>query len=337
MGVLRNIVDDNKFTPEDVPDFEAKLFYEGAKRRINLERFAVLLFLSTVIATFGVLGDSTATVIGAMIIAPLMTPIMATAAGLVMGDMKRAGQAFLTVVLGVAGVIAVAWFIGTFHIGVISFTTNSQITARVSPSLIDLAVALASGAAGAFALSRTDVADSLPGVAISIALVPPLAVVGLSLSAAEWDDAFGALLLFLTNFVSILLTGGGVFALLGLSVASTRELQAKARRRAFIYVAIGALLVAIPLAGTSIQVAREGIAEFQAKRFAQQWLSDTAFDVIRIDARGGEIEIVISGSGEPPPLPELATDLQSSLSPDVKVKLKVVPSQIMRFPEPASE
>jgi hypothetical protein len=59
--------------------------------------------------------------------------------------------------------------------------------------------------------------------------------------------------------------------------------------------------------------------------------------VIRIDARGGEIEIVISGSGEPPPLPELATDLQSSLSPDVKVKLKVVPSQIMRFPEPASE
>jgi hypothetical protein len=70
--------------PEDLPQFEAKLFFEGAKRRVNLERFAVLLFLSTVIATYGVLGDSTATVIGAMIIAPLMTPIMATAAGLVM-------------------------------------------------------------------------------------------------------------------------------------------------------------------------------------------------------------------------------------------------------------
>ena len=111
MGILRNIVDDNKLTPEDLPKFEAKLFYEGAKRRVNLERFAMLLVLSTIIATFGVLGDSTATVIGAMIIAPLMTPIMATAAGLVMGDMKRAGQAFLTVVLGVAGVIALAWLI----------------------------------------------------------------------------------------------------------------------------------------------------------------------------------------------------------------------------------
>ena len=75
MGVLRNIVDDNKFTPEDLPKFEGKLFFEGAKRRVNLERFAVLLFLSTVIATYGVLGDSTATVIGAMIIAPLMTPL----------------------------------------------------------------------------------------------------------------------------------------------------------------------------------------------------------------------------------------------------------------------
>jgi uncharacterized hydrophobic protein (TIGR00271 family) len=323
--------------PEDLPQFEAKLFYEGAKRRVNLERFAVLLFLSTVIATFGVLGDSTATVIGAMIIAPLMTPIMATAAGLVMGDMGRAGRAILVVIGGVAAVIGVAWLIGTFHIGVISFTTNSQITARVSPSLIDLAVALASGAAGAFALSRTDVADSLPGVAISIALVPPLAVVGLSLSAAEWGDALGAMLLFLTNFVSILLTGGGVFALLGLGAAATKGLVGPARRKAFIYVAIGALIVAIPLAATSIQVGRESIAELQAKRFAQQWLSETAFDVNRIDARGGEIEIVISGSGEPPPLPELAAELQASLSPDIKVRLKVVPSQVLRYPELAPD
>jgi uncharacterized hydrophobic protein (TIGR00271 family) len=337
MGILRNIVDDNKFMPEDLPKFEAKLFYEGAKRRVNLERFAVLLFLSTVIATFGVLGDSTATVIGAMIIAPLMTPIMATAAGLVMGDMGRAGRSILVVIGGVAGVIGVAWVIGTFHIGVISFTTNSQITARVSPRLIDLAVALASGAAGAFAMSREDVADSLPGVAISIALVPPLAVVGLSLSAAQWDDAVGAMLLFLTNFVSILLTGGGVFALLGLSAAATKELVGSARRKAFIYVAIGALLVAIPLAMTSIQVGRESVAELQAKRFAQTWLSDTAFDVSRIDANGGEIEIVISGFGEPPPLPDLGTKLQSVLDSNTRVKLKVVPSQILLYPEPASD
>ena len=163
MGLLSNIVQDNKFTPEDVPKFEAKLFFEGAKRRVNTERFAVLLFLSTVIATYGVLGDSTATVIGAMIIAPLMTPIMATAAALVMGDMGRVGRSILLVVLGVAGVIILAGLIELLHVGVISFTTNSQITSRVSPRLVDLSVALASGVAGAFAMSRDDVAELAAG------------------------------------------------------------------------------------------------------------------------------------------------------------------------------
>jgi uncharacterized hydrophobic protein (TIGR00271 family) len=334
MGVLRNIVDDNKFTPEDLPKFEAKLFYEGAKRRVNLERFAVLFFLSTVIATFGVLGDSTATVIGAMIIAPLMTPIMATAAGLVMGDMERAGHSILVVVAGVAATIGVAWFLGTIHLGVISFTTNSQITARVSPSLVDLAVALASGVAGAFAMSRDDVADSLPGVAISIALVPPLAVVGISLSQAEWLSAFGALVLFLTNFLSILLAGGGTLALLGLSAASTQELTGTSRRKAFIFIAIGTLLVALPLAATSYRVAEESIAELQTRRFAQQWLAETAFDINKIEADGNQINVTISGSGDPPPLPDLGTDLQLTLDPDVQVKLKLVPSQLLLYLTP---
>ena len=97
---------------------------------------------------------------------------------------------------------------------VISFESNAQITGRVSPRLIDLYAALASGAAGAFAMSREDIADSLPGVAISISLVPPLCVVGIGLSEGQWDASLGALLLFLTNFLSILLAGGGVLALL---------------------------------------------------------------------------------------------------------------------------
>ncbi len=152
----------------------------------------MLLFLSTVIASYGVIGDLTATVIGAMIIAPLMTPIMATAAGLVMGDMRRAGRSFFVVVCGVAGTIFIGWFIGSFlNTGIISITGNSQIAGRISPNLTDLSVALASGAAGAFAMSRSDVADSLPGVAISIALVPPLAVVGITLSMGEWVASWG--------------------------------------------------------------------------------------------------------------------------------------------------
>jgi uncharacterized hydrophobic protein (TIGR00271 family) len=138
----------------------------------------VLLFLSTIIATYGVIGDSVATVIGAMIIAPLMRPIMATAAGLVMGEVRRAGNSFLVVLASVFGVVALAWLLTEINFAtVISFDTNSQISGRISPRLIDLFTALAAGTAGAFAMSRDDVADSLPGVAIAVSLVPPLCVV----------------------------------------------------------------------------------------------------------------------------------------------------------------
>jgi len=92
MSILRNFIADSRFKPDDLPAFKTNLFFEGAQRRGNLEKFVILLFLSTAIATYGVIGDSVATVIGAMIIAPLMRPIMAITAGLVMGELKLAGR-----------------------------------------------------------------------------------------------------------------------------------------------------------------------------------------------------------------------------------------------------
>jgi len=337
MGLLANIVQDNKFTSSDIPPFEEKLFFEGAKHRAHLERFAVLLFLSAVIATYGVLGDSTATVIGAMIIAPLMIPIMGTAAGLVMGDMKRAVQAIIVVILGIAGTIGTAWFIAMFlNTTVISFTSNSQIVSRVSPNLTDLCVALACGAAGAFAMSRSDVADSLPGVAISISLVPPLSVVGIALSQAQWNDAWGAMLLFLTNFLSILLAGGGTLALLGLSAASTKQLDLTARRKAFLYIFIGVVIVTIPLGITSFQVAQESKEEVEAQQFTQQWLDQSDYEVSDIDAQGNQIVIVITGSGPLPPLPDSSSDLRKMLGPNGQLELNVVPSLVLFYPDPDS-
>ena len=252
--------------------------------------------------------------------------------------MGRAGRSFLKVVGGVAGVIFTAWFIGTFlNPTVVSFTSNSAITGRISPSLTDLMIALASGAAGAFAMSRSDVADSLPGVAISISLVPPLCVVGIGLAGGEWGVATGAMLLFLTNFLSILLAGGGVLALLGLSAASTKELTGTARRKAFISIAVGALLVALPLAATSFKVAAETTAELRTQQIVQLWLDQTDFSVTKVDADGRNLSVLISGSGDLPALDELGANLQSAIGPEIKMKMRVVPSEILLFPELASD
>jgi len=96
-------------------------------------------------------------------------------------------------------------------------------------------------------MAREDISDLLPGVAISISLVPPLCVVGLSLQAGQWDAAGGAFLLFLTNFLSILLAGGSVPALLGLSRASMIKNTGKVRPNAFIVIIAGVLVVMVPL------------------------------------------------------------------------------------------
>jgi uncharacterized hydrophobic protein (TIGR00271 family) len=339
MNALSEILRDNRFTPEDLPDFENKLFFKGPHLWPFLVRFFVLLFLSTVIAAFGVINDSTATVIGAMIIAPLMTPIMATAAAIVIGKMDWSLRSLLLVALGVTLVIVVSWLIGAFFntFSFVSITQNSQITSRISPRLTDLFIALASGAAGAFAFSRDDIADSLPGVAISISLVPPLCVVGITLSEGEWTAAWGAMLLFLTNFFSILLAGGGVLALLGLGAASTQNLKGHRRRRAFIIIALGLLLITIALAGTSVRVTKETLTEFQVSQNVREWLAQSAYEPESIDAHGGAVTLTIIGEGELPPLPDLQSEIvRRTRRPDV-VDLVIVPVERHRLVMPQTE
>lgn len=326
MATISDMFRENRFKPGDVPRFENKLFYEGVRRRPYLEQFAVLLFLATVIATMGILGDSTATVIGAMIVAPLMTPIMATAAALVMGKTKRATQSLILVGLGVGSVVVVSWLFGNFYTDAINFEANSQITARISPRLIDLVAALASGAAGAFCLSREDIADSLPGVAISISLVPPLCVVGISLSAGEMEAATGALLLFVTNFLSILLAGGGVLVLLNLNKAAMVEVRGTARRNAFALIVAAIFLISIPLFATGQRVVQETYTEIKSRETAVDWLAGTEFEIRQVHVVGNDIFFLITGPGEPPPFTELVTDLRQVVGQHVVVSLEVVES-----------
>mgnify|MGYP001825193045 CR=1 FL=1 len=327
MSFFRRTIEDNRFTPENIAVFEAKLFFKGTNRQVDLEQYAVLLFLSTVIATCGVIGDSAAIVIGAMLIAPLMRPIMATAAGLVMGNMKRGGASFMVVLASVAAVIGLAWLLTELSvITVISIESNAQFTARISPRLIDLYAALASGAAGAFAMSRDDVSDSLPGVAIAVSLVPPLCVVGIGLAEGQWASAGSAFLLFLTNFLSILLAGGGVLALLGLSAVTIKGLNLSARRRAFIFIAIVTVLVTIPLGRTTVNVYQQKLLKRETIQMAGEWIAGTDYGIREVDVRGNQVTLAIYGSGERPELSELGKQLTESLDQPVDLKLFVVPS-----------
>lgn len=170
--------------------------------------FHFMLGLSAIIATLGLLANSVAIIIGAMIIAPLMGPIVGMAYSVAMGNRKLLRRSSLTVLKGIILTILASWLTASV-IGL--ETVESEILSRTNPTLIDFGIAMAAGMAGAFANTRRSISDAIPGVAIAVALVPPLSVVGIGLSLGQEEIATGSLLLFVTNLTCIIFFGGLVF------------------------------------------------------------------------------------------------------------------------------
>ena len=170
--------------------------------------FHFMLGLSAIIATLGLLANNVAIIIGAMIIAPLMGPIVGMAYSIAMGNRMLLRRSSLTILKGIILTILASWLTASV-IGL--KTVDSEILSRTNPTLIDFGIAMAAGAAGAFANTRRSISDAIPGVAIAVALVPPLSVIGIGLALGEQEIAVGSLLLFLTNLICIIFFGGLVF------------------------------------------------------------------------------------------------------------------------------
>ncbi len=328
-STLRTVARKIGFDPDYVEAFENKLFIEGPQSARRLTNFFVLLLLAAVIATFGLISDSTASVIGAMIVAPLMGPIMATAAAVVMGSAERALRSLALVVVGVICVIglsmALTWIVPDVAI---SFTENSQLSSRIAPGLLALLTALASGAAGAFITAREEIADSIGGVAIAISLVPPLCVVGIALRMGEFGPASGAMMLFITNFLAILLAGGLTFLLGGLGRVAITDDSVRTRRNAFIVVVVATLLIAIPLSITTYNVVNNALEERAALQEVDAWLDGATYHIIAVNVNDRTVVVTVDGDGELRPLKELANTLALTLKRPVVVNLRVVPSQV---------
>jgi uncharacterized hydrophobic protein (TIGR00271 family) len=317
---------------QDLDDIEDKLWFDREPGRDPYVRFGVLLVLSVVIATGGVLSDSTATVIGAMIVAPLMTPIMASALAVVVGDVRRLGRSLLLVVIGVGTAIGLSFVLAAISPIVVDATTNSQVAGRISPRLSDLAVALASGAAGAFALSRPNVSDSLPGVAIAISLVPPLCVVGVMFANGDPSASTGAMILFLTNFLAILVAGGGTLAIMGYGRVGLAAMGSNHRRRAAVVIGVATALIAVPLALTGSRIAQETRIEFTIRSQAGDVLGNGPTQLASVKASRGVVEVTLEGPTKEGA--EVADDVANRIHearPDLDVKVFLLDTQLVEI------
>ena len=186
-----------------------------------------MVILSAAIATLGLINDSPAVIIGAMVVAPLMSPILGVGLGSITADGRLTRNSISALVRGAIIAILLSALVTLTNI-YLPFVPSlldipHEILSRTQPTANDLIIALAGGLAAAYALSQPNLSAALPGVAIATALMPPLCTIGAGLALGRWDIAGGASLLFLTNAVTIAFASSLVFFLEGFSPRKARE------------------------------------------------------------------------------------------------------------------
>jgi uncharacterized hydrophobic protein (TIGR00271 family) len=281
---------------DDITRMRDQLFFDGAERNRRLSRFWLLLLLAAVIASAGVVSDSTATVIGAMIVAPLMTPILGIVLAVVLTDGPNLRRCLLLVIAGAAAVVAVGWLLGLLVPYPVVAQTNAQVAARVTLQLADLVAALATGAVGSVALARSDISDTLPGVAI-------------------------------------LASGIVVMALYRVRRASGPAAAAAYRYRGAVTI-IAALLLAIivPLTISSNRIDKTTIRQNDVQAVAAHWASGAGWSVTGVTATGDQVLIQAIGPNPAPSLATLRQDLNAAGLNGLDVRVSLVPASYQPLP-----
>ncbi len=211
--------------------------------------FFLLVVLSCSIATWGLITNSPAVIIGAMLVAPLMSPILGLSLASVAGERRMFTRSLTALIQGALLAVALSAALGwTARLLPFDVLTDLpyEVLSRTHPTPFDLGIALAGGAAAAYALAQAHLSAALPGVAIATALMPPLCTVGIGLAANDTSVALGALLLFLTNLAAISFAGIAVFAFLGFRPVLREERWHGVPRTFFISASL-VLIVTVPL------------------------------------------------------------------------------------------
>lgn len=256
--------------------------------------FAALMALATFIAALGLLANSVAVVIGAMLVAPLMTPLIGGGLALVQGNWPLWRRSARAVLLGFFSALAIGLAVGLVGRW-LGFGLTGELAARGEPTLLDLGVAFASGIAASYCLARPHLSGALAGVAIAAALVPPIATVGICLSLGETMTARGAALLFGTNVVAIVLGAAANFFAAGI-----RGKSGVWSRRLVIGLMLLCAGLAIPL--TSIL-----LGKVTTPRLLEQELTQVAkeegYRLLKLSrsglGSGALVEIELAGPGAP--------------------------------------
>jgi uncharacterized hydrophobic protein (TIGR00271 family) len=306
------------------------LFHEGYRFGRFARRFAALMTMSVLIAVMGLLADSTAVVIGAMLVAPLMSPVLGASAALVLGQPQQFFRQLVVLTAGTAGAIGLAAATSFVFPGSMD-PLPAEILARTSPNLLDLGIALAAGAAGAYAQIRRAAADAITGVAVAVALVPPLAVIGICLEIREFGLATGAFFLFLANVAGIIMSAALTFLVCGLVSHSRLRLGSGYIVGGLRWASLAVVVMILPLHITRATVLPPTDPTEDVEYWLQEVIEEaggtgTEMVTVSVERVASElaVDVLVTESAYMPPAEDLAERLATELDEPVAVTVQVV-------------
>jgi uncharacterized hydrophobic protein (TIGR00271 family) len=302
----------------------------GAEFAEYVVRFGFLIVLSAAIAGFGLLADSAGVVIGAMLVAPLMTPITAVAGAIVTARNDRLVRALSVIALGVVLAVLVGWLVSLIAGGSVTDVRElpNEVRARTFPGLLDLGIAVAAGAAAGYILPRRSTIGALPGVGIAVALVPPLAVVGITFELGLPTEARNAFLLFLTNFAAIVFAAGIALALTGFRPTQNSGRATLGVRIAITLAVVG--VVAIPLTLHTVTTVEDARLRRAVVASVEAWDDNVRILELDADATDGRatVELLVVGTGDPRPAWVLVEGIRQRFDSPVDLRLRYQRDQL---------
>ncbi len=291
-------------------------------------RFYLLLTTSALIAAFGLIANSTAVIIGAMLVSPLMTPIIGSSLGLVIGDGRLFANSLRSVVVGTVLAILFSSLLGFLPL---ALEATPEMLLRVRPTLLDLFVAVLAGFAGAYAMIDEKVSPALPGVAIAVAIVPPLSNTGICLSLGYYEGAFGSFMLFFANFLSILLIASATFIAAGLTPAASLK-KDKNFVRSFLLAFVGFIVVAGFLTYSLVTLVQERKLKDtieSALNIEFDKLHSTSVDDYVYDIHDGKLYILASVRSPIIMTPRDIKKLQDSFQDQIDMSVELIVRSIL--------
>ena len=317
--------------PQLTHDERVSVYRQVRRSSRTSKDYYVMMTLAAIISSLGLLLNSSAVIIGAMLVAPLMSALLGIGLGVVQGDYWLLRVALRTTLLGALLVVSVSAAVGLLVPG---RSVTDEMLNRGTPAFLDLAVALVSGAAAAYAIARRGVSSALPGVAIAVALVPPLSTAGIASVSGDMRVASGAVLLFVTNLVAIVSAAVSVLLWIGFrpnSYERDRARTFKAGLAGIIAVLFG---VAVTLGWLSVHAIRRASLEQLAGRALIEHLSAWGSGVRLTDwrineARDGRLGMEVSIESAVPVTRQDAVALERRLANElgrpVSLELTVIP------------